>query len=83
MDRIHPIAFHQQWAKPKTGSDGLKWAEQTFNGRVGLKGRLRANQAKLDKLGTFQKLLEVVDEKLSQWRPFGSLQSVDQLLDLG
>lgn len=42
-----------------------------------------ANQTKLDKLGTFQKLLKVVDKELSQRRPFGSLQSVDQLLDLG
>lgn len=32
---------------------------------------------------TFQELLEVVHKKLSQRRPFGSLQSVDELLNFG
>lgn len=32
---------------------------------------------------TFQELLEVVHKKLSERRPFGSLQSVDELLNFG
>ena len=32
---------------------------------------------------TFQELLEVVHKKLSERRPLGSLQSVDELLNLG
>lgn len=45
--------------------------------------RVRDLIKKLHKLGTFQKLLKVVDKELSKRRPLRSLQSVDQLLDLG
>lgn len=55
-----------------------------LGGRVGFQDRsMKLIKPPIKKLGTFQKLFEVVDKELSQRRPFGSLQSVDQLLDLG